>query len=441
MISLQLPDDRDATEKVIADFKVQDGDDVRISQILPYNEQAIYLEGHIFHPGKYPYRDGITLSDLLHSYQDVMPEPADRAEIVRLQAPDFRPEAINFDLHDVLVGNDSIPLRPFDLIRIYSRYEVDPPTVTINGEVLRPGKYPMSQGMTVSGLVTMAGGFRRSAYTEEADLTSYLVQNGQKVLTSHSNIAVQKALDGDKDADSLLKAGDVVSIRSLTGWQDIGATVTIKGEVEHAGTYGITDGEHLSEVLKRAGGFLSDAYPYAAVMQRQQGHDLNLQARQQMIRRIEETPITVSSNATGGEQTVENTRKALEAQRQSILDNLRNQPVSGRMVINISTDINNWANTFSDVELRAGDTLYIPKRPDFVMASGQLHHITQVLQDLHVDSCVHNRHKPAAAIAGHYRVVRTTRLPKLTAADSGNRHAMWHARYLLVALQSSQFIG
>ena len=165
MFSLELPDNRDEVEQKLSSFKVQDGDDVVISQIMPYNEQAVYLAGHVFHPGKYPYREGMTISDVLRSYQDVMPEPSDHAELIRLKAPDFRPETISFNLPDVLVGNESIPLRPFDLIRIYGRYEVDAPNVVINGEVLRPGKYPMSQGMTVADLVGMAGGFKRSAYT------------------------------------------------------------------------------------------------------------------------------------------------------------------------------------------------------------------------------------------------------------------------------------
>ncbi|MDR3735779.1 MAG: SLBB domain-containing protein, partial [Acidobacteriaceae bacterium] len=220
MLNLQLPDNAEALKQKLADFQVQGGDDVVISQILPYNQQAVYLDGHVFRPGKYPYHDGMTINDLVKSYQDIMPEPADHAELVRLLPPDFRPETISFNLPDVLIGNESIALQPFDLIRIYSRYEIDSPKVSIEGEVLRPGSYPMSQGMTVAGLVTMAGGFKRSAYRNEADLSSYVVQDGQKVLVSHSIVQIEKALDGDKNADVALQPGNVVSIRQLAGWQD-----------------------------------------------------------------------------------------------------------------------------------------------------------------------------------------------------------------------------
>jgi protein involved in polysaccharide export with SLBB domain len=373
MFSLQLPDNLDEVEQKLAGFKVRDGDDVVVSQIMPYNDQAVYLAGHVFHPGKYPYRDGMTLNDLLHSYQDVMPEPAVHAELIRLQSPDFRPVTISFNLPDVLIGNESIPLRPFDLIRVYGRYEVDAPGVTINGEVLRPGKYPMSEGMTVTDLVQMAGGFRRSAYTDEADLSSYSIENGQRVLISHYDVAVQKALAGDRNADVVLKPGDVVSIRALAGWQDIGATVAVTGEVEHAGSYGIKDGERLSSVLKRAGSFRKDAYPYAAVLERVQVRELNEQVRHEMINRIEETPVAVSPSSTTSGQTAEDMRKSLEMQRQQMLTNLRNRPASGRLVINISSDISKWENTPADLEMRAGDKLLIPKRPEFVVASGQVY--------------------------------------------------------------------
>ena len=164
MLSLELPADHDAAAKDLAAFRVQDGDSVLISQIMPYNEQAVYLDGHVFHPGKYPYREGMTINDLLHSYQDVMPEPADHAELIRLQPPDYRPETISFNLPDVLIGNDAIALQPFDVVRVFSRYEIDSPKVTIDGAVLRPGSYPMSQGMTAADLVRIAGGFVRSAY-------------------------------------------------------------------------------------------------------------------------------------------------------------------------------------------------------------------------------------------------------------------------------------
>ena len=72
-------------------------------------------------------------------------------------------------------------------------------------------------------------------------------------------------------------------------------------------------------------------------------------------------------------QSAEEIRKSLETQRQEILTNLRNHPASGRLVIGISSDVSKWENTSADLQLRAGDTLIIPKRPEFVLTSGQVY--------------------------------------------------------------------
>jgi protein involved in polysaccharide export with SLBB domain len=372
MFSLQLPDDPAELHNKLAAFKVKDGDDVVLSQIQPYNAQAVYLQGHVLRPGKFPYHEGMTIADVLRSYEDVLPEPSDHAELVRLQAPDFRPITISFNLRDVLTGDDPINLRPLDVIRVYGRYEMDSPTVSIQGEVLRPGTYPMSEGLTVTGLVGLAGGFRRSALRDEADLSSYTIQGGRKVVLSHSQVNVAKALEGDKTADATLKPGDVVSIRQLAGWQDIGATVSVGGEVMHPGNYGITDGERLSSVLKRAGGFTANAYPYAASLERVSVRELGEQARKNMIQRVESTPVTVTQGSMSTDK-VASMEALMQSQRQEILTTLRNRPASGRLVIRITSDISSWENTPADIELRAGDTLVIPKRPNFVSVNGQVY--------------------------------------------------------------------
>jgi len=381
MLSLQMGEGQGAGQGApvpqLAAFRVQDGDSVAIAQIAPYNEQMVYLDGHVFHPGKYAYRDGMTIGDLLHSYQDVMPEPAAQAELIRLVPPDFRPETIGFNLADALIGNDLIKLQPYDLIRVFGRYENDSPHVSIDGEVLHPGSYPMSEGMTVAGLVRMAGGFKRSAYRKQADLTTYVVQNGENAQLNHRTVDLEKALEGDRGADAVLQPGDVISIRQLTGWKDIGASVAVTGEVAHAGTYGIESGERLSSVLKRAGGFREGAYPPGAVLERTQVRAMGEKARQEMIRRIETTPVTFKPGLLSGQDQAD-LQQASQQQRDQVLGALRSHPANGRLVIRITSDVASWENTPADVEMRPDDTLLIPKRENFVLVSGQVYNQTAI---------------------------------------------------------------
>jgi len=73
-------------------FKINDGDEVHIFPIAPYNEETIYIQGHVLRPGRYSYKQGMSLTDLIGSYKDLLPEPAPHyAEIVRLNPPDFHP--------------------------------------------------------------------------------------------------------------------------------------------------------------------------------------------------------------------------------------------------------------------------------------------------------------------------------------------------------------
>ena len=378
MLSVQLPasSDKGTVQQALGNFSVQDGDRVLISPILPYSDETVYLEGHVFRPGKFPYHKGIEIKDVIRSYQDVLPEPADHAEIIRLEPPDYRPTTIVFSLNEVLGGEDPIELHAFDTIRIFGRYEIDPPKVSIYGEVLRPGKYPLAEKMTASDLVRMAGGFKRSAYTAYADVSSYVIQNGARVRTQHQTIEIAKALNGNSSADLALKAGDVVTVHQLSGWKEIGASVTIRGEVQYPGTYGIDEGEKLSSLLLRVGGFRAESYPEGAVLERVQVRELAEKNRQELIQRIQAASMTPKLSLAASDQA--QIGQAMFLQRQQIVKTLKNQPASGRLVITISSNIKQWQSTPADIELRAGDVLTIPKRPNFVMVSGQVYNAAAI---------------------------------------------------------------
>lgn len=364
-------------QTVIAGFHVRDGDRIHLAPILPYSERAIYLDGHVVRPGRLPYRDGMRLSDVLHSYQDLLPEPADRGEIIHLVAPDLHAETIEFSVSDALIGNFNVELSPFDTIRVLGRYETDAPKVAIRGEILRPGSYPLSQGMTAAQLVRMAGGFKRDALTTDADLTSYEVVNGSKAVGERTSIRIGDALR-DRSADAALKAGDVLTVHQITGWNDIGASILVEGEVGHSGSYGIQQGERLSSVLRRAGGFRDTAYPMGAVLVREQVRELEEKSRQELIHQIETSSAAarLSPNLGGGDSGA--TLQIVQQQQEQALSRLRSQPASGRLVIHISSDIENWANTPADIEMRSGDVLTIPKRPGFVLVSGQVYNSSAI---------------------------------------------------------------
>src|SRR5205085_1935265 len=62
----------DAVTTQLSTFKIQEGDQIHIFPIAPYNEKAIYLQGHVLRPGRCSYHDGMKLTDILSSYNDLL---------------------------------------------------------------------------------------------------------------------------------------------------------------------------------------------------------------------------------------------------------------------------------------------------------------------------------------------------------------------------------
>src|SRR5207248_6678553 len=107
----------------------------------------------------------------------------------------------------------NIPLEPRDRIVIQQNaFYVDTPTVFIAGEVMNPGRYPLTASLRTSDLIRLAGGFRRSAYTDTADLTRFNPTAGENKLGEHFEVNLAAALANDPERNVALRDGDVLTI-------------------------------------------------------------------------------------------------------------------------------------------------------------------------------------------------------------------------------------
>jgi polysaccharide export outer membrane protein len=474
MLSLDIPEAGDSAEvtKKLESFEIKDGDRIRIFPIASYNQDAIYLDGHVIRPGRYSYRENMRVTDVIASYKDLLPEPATNyAEIIRLNPPDFHPTVESFDLADSLANPAQAPLlHPMDTVRIYSRFDfenppivsvwgdvrapgtyrtsgqirlgdavhlagglspdaqkedaqvfrylpdgkfkifsvnlsqalsgdptenillqprdrllihrnpdaVDPATVYIQGEVARPGRYPLTTNMTIADLIQVGGGLKPGADTNTADLTHFQYANQSGLTAQHESISIASALSkGSAEAAIPIHNGDVLTVRELPGWNDLGASISVKGEVRNPGKYGIRPGEKLSSILERAGGFQPDAYAYGAVLRRVQVREIEAKDQNQMILRVKDE----QSNLQLLPESDPDKKKAKDLalqQWQTALEQLSSNPPTGRVAIRISADIHQWQNTVADVDVRAGDSIEIPKKPSYVMVTGQVYNPTAV---------------------------------------------------------------
>jgi protein involved in polysaccharide export with SLBB domain len=474
MLSLDIPEAGGSAEadKKLQSFEIQDGDRIRIFPIAPYDQDTVYVEGHVVRPGKYSYRKNMHVTDLIGSHQDLLPEPSMQyAEIIRLHPPDFRPTVDSFNLEEALSHPDKSPvLQPLDTVRVFSRFDfedppmvsvlgevrtpgdyrtsgdihlidaihlagglgpdaatgdaqifrslpngkseifsvnlsralegdsvenivlaprdrllihrtanaVDPQTVSIEGEVGNPGRYPLTDNLRVSDLIRTAGGLMPSADSVTGDLVRFEWSDQNKLIGQHETIDLPAALKGTASSNALLHNGDVLTIRQLPGWNDLGASIALKGEVKHPGTYGIRPGEKLSSVIERAGGFQPDAYPFGAILQRTEVREVESQARNEMILRIKDSQASLQLLPESTPQEKQAKLVALQ-QWQTALNEVSANPPVGRVVIRVSSDINHWKNTPADIEVRSRDTLIVPKRPNVVMVTGQVFNPTAVL--------------------------------------------------------------
>jgi protein involved in polysaccharide export with SLBB domain len=163
----------------------------------------------------------------------------------------------------------------------------------------------------------------------------------------------------------------------LAGWNDVQATIEVKGEVLHPGTYGIKEGEKLSSIIARAGGFRGDAYPYGAIFERTQVRDLEERNRSELVRQVQSDGSSLAL-IPDGDVNQKIAKDAALSQWQTTIRKLQDTPPVGRLVIHISKNTKRWQNTSSDLEVRTGDSIYVPKRPNMIMVDGSVYNPTAV---------------------------------------------------------------
>jgi protein involved in polysaccharide export with SLBB domain len=303
----------------------------------------------------------------------------DSAQLFRTQ-PDGSMKILSVDLREALAGNpvDNVVIQPRDRLLVHRNpTRVDPPTVFIKGEVAKPGRYPLTTNMRVEDLVRVAGGLKRSAYTESADLARFEMNGSQKGSGDRLELNLAAAMNADPKTDVPLRDGDILTIRQLPRWTDIGASMTVRGEVLHAGTYGIEPGERLSSVLARSGGFGPEAYPYGAVLIRKEVRELEVKSHVELVLRVKaEQDYVKTLPETDTDQ--KNAKLRAFAQTQSTLDQLESASPIGRVVIHVKSDLRSWRNTPTDIPVRDGDVLIVPKSANYVTVTGQVFNPTAV---------------------------------------------------------------
>jgi protein involved in polysaccharide export with SLBB domain len=358
--------------------KLQNGDIVRLLPIVRRFENAVTLRGNVADPGRFPWRAGMRISDVIPNKEylltrdywkernnlgtRVTDEPAPSAEASPVesgapqlvpamavtktaapavsQPPSYRENQRNTQ-GDTSLGaatglDDAPPVRDF-----VPRNTIQPAAPEINWEY---------------------------AVVERTDKETL----ASRIIPFNLGSAVVKR---DPTQDLALEPGDTITIFSKADFSlprtQQAKQVRLEGEVAMAGVYTALPGETLRELVARAGGLTPNAYLYGAQFtrestRREQQKRFN-DFLSQLERETNESAANLSGRVTSTEQAA--TTQATLASQRELIGRLKEIPVNGRIVLDLDPKSQGIA-ALPALALENGDRLYIPNRPSTVNVIG-----------------------------------------------------------------------
>ena len=332
-------------------FKMDDGDVVSVEAVLDRFENRIEVRGAVYRPGIYQLDGTVNTVKALITKADGLRDDAFTSRVLLdREKDDLTHEMISIDLAALMNGSaPDIALQKNDMLFVPSAAKLkEEQRVTINGEVINPGTFLYSEGMTVEDLIVMAGGLTESAATTKVEVARR-IKNPNSTVESN-NLGESFTIDL---ADGLLKADnrnfalkpfDQVYVRRSPSYREQ-QNVTLQGEVLFGGVYALQNkNERLSSLIERAGGVTKDAYVKGARLTRTMTED-ELKRRQDVL--------------------------ALSQFSASDSLNLSTEDLKTTYSVGIDLEeaLNNKGG-YADIVLREGDVIYIPEMNNTVKISG-----------------------------------------------------------------------
>ncbi|MEC7910386.1 MAG: SLBB domain-containing protein [Pseudomonadota bacterium] len=307
----------------------------------------IFMLGAAYMPGSYTVSSLTTISNALFVSGGV-------SEIGSLRNIELKREGKTihtFDLYDLLLKGDTsqdMRLQSGDALFV----PVIKKTVRMQGTVRRPSLYELKEGETLGDLVEYAGGF-----------SSESLPNGSEINRLNKELGIReiKKVNAATEFDNPMFDGDIVNIPGITALDEINITLT--GQFKHPGVYSVKNGEKISSILRRAGGFTESAYLYGAVMTRRTVAEM----QDESFKRTADDMETAIAAALVTGQIGGSIQAASE-----LIWRLRNTKSAGRLVVDIDP-VNISEDLEKDIFLEDGDRIHIPVRSNSVTVTGDVY--------------------------------------------------------------------
>jgi polysaccharide biosynthesis/export protein len=371
---------------------LRNGDVLSVAPLRPQIDAGVTLDGFVYRPGLFAWREGMRLSDVIGSVEELKPGADQHYILIRREGgAERRVSLLSADLTAALAARGSAAdlllaardrIFVFDLapgreriikplleeLRLQSSISRPTEIVSVQGLVRVPGDYPLEPGMRVADLLRAGGDLRPSAYGGSAELTRYVVNASGARETQLLTVNLDALRRGDATANVALQPYDYLLVQETPDWGEQ-ETIVLRGEVRFPGTYPIHKGETLHDVLDRAGGLTDQAFPAGSAFTRSDLKVLEQQKLDQAANNMRSDLVTLSLQAARAGQG--NSAETLLA-GQSLLAQLQSAKATGRFVIDLPGLLANASHGDKDVLLRGGDELFIPKLRQEVTVIGEV---------------------------------------------------------------------
>jgi protein involved in polysaccharide export with SLBB domain len=398
---------KDLGTKEFASYQPQGGDIIQVSKILDRFQNRVKLSGAVFRPDFYELTEGMRISDLIQK-ADGLKEDAyvGRAQLIRLK-PNLLKELVSINLGKALQkgSEENIYLQREDELYINSIVDLrDSLTVDLLGEVRSEGRFNYVDSMTVKDLILMAGGFKYEA-SKQIEIAR-LIQNEGAVTNNKVATILTTVVNGDLSFNPgqenfVLQPMDVVTITKKTGFVNP-EVVRITGQVQSVGKYTLSSRvERVSDIVKRAGGLIGQAYGEGAYIKRSRYNIDTLRSdesktslEQAYIRKFKSQQLAAKADVKtslmdedGLASAEKKTNKTLKDSLEVLFKELEND------YYQIAIDINQIMDkpgSQQDLVLRDKDEIVIPKTDNRVKISGGVLRPTNIVyrDGLSIGECI-----------------------------------------------------
>ncbi|MDB9846702.1 SLBB domain-containing protein [Flavobacteriaceae bacterium] len=384
-------------------FKPSAGDVFQVDQIIEKYNNRIIVNGAVYRPGTFSLEKGMTVKNLIDKAEGLKTDVFfDKAYVTRTNE-DYSTSKIALNLKDEL-KNPNFILQEEDVLNILSINDLSEESyIEISGQVNNPGIFPFSKNITLSDLILLAGGFKENATSNRIEINRRLSSNE----LNENNISEILTFDLDKNLNNnstIIEPFDQIIVRKNPNFYTQ-QYARVEGEVMYPGKYAISSkNERISDLINRSGGFKNMAYLKGATLIRltefaELQSDLNKKIKSLndlknkvsnkegaltesellLIERIDEDLKNIESNKN------ENQILSSYAKSERINAILKKNSVDGDIPISKSeaigidlTSIVNSPRSKSDLLLKEGDVIIIPKKLETVRLRGELLYPTTV---------------------------------------------------------------